>query len=317
MTLASLGRRGSASPRSQPGWTVWPRYCRDPPPRRRFAVGFHITSSTSSSANSRRARRSRGERLVNFASPRSAFSPVRSRDVVFHGSANAFTQLLGVPPASETDETLGEREIRRALARSGAEELDASEVDVIERVFDLDDTVVREVVVPRPDVVSVPADATMSDTGRSFSTKDTPAIRWSTPTTATRSSGSSTSRTCYGPARKATKTRLPAISPTRTGRPGDDSYQRPPVAVQTGPPADGRGHRRVGVAEGIATIEDVVEAVVGDRATSSMSTAANTPSASKATGATTPTAACHCRQRARRSVSTSTGTRSKPSVGWC
>jgi len=31
---------------------------------------------------------------------------------------------------------------------------------MIERVFDLDDTVVREVMVPRPDVVSVPADAT-------------------------------------------------------------------------------------------------------------------------------------------------------------
>jgi CBS domain containing-hemolysin-like protein len=84
--------------------------------------------------------------------------------VVFNGSANAFTQLLGVPPASETDETLGEREIRRVLARSGEEgNIDASEVDMIERVFDLDDTNVREVMVPRPDVVSVSADATLSD----------------------------------------------------------------------------------------------------------------------------------------------------------
>ncbi|MDT3436137.1 hemolysin family protein [Haloarcula sp. 1CSR25-25] len=84
--------------------------------------------------------------------------------VVFNGSANAFTQLLGVPPASETDETLGEREIRRVLARSGEEgNIDASEVDMIERVFDLDDTVVREVMVPGPDVVSVPADATLSE----------------------------------------------------------------------------------------------------------------------------------------------------------
>ncbi|KOX93733.1 hemolysin family protein [Haloarcula rubripromontorii] len=84
--------------------------------------------------------------------------------VVFNGSANAFTQLLGVPAASETDETLGEREIRRVLARSGEEgNIDAAEVDMIERVFDLDDTVVREVMVPRPDVVSVPASATLSD----------------------------------------------------------------------------------------------------------------------------------------------------------
>lgn len=84
--------------------------------------------------------------------------------VVFNGTANAFTQLIGVPPASESDETLGEREIRRVLAQSGEEgAIDASEVAMIERVFDLDDTLVREVMVPRPDVVSVPADASLAD----------------------------------------------------------------------------------------------------------------------------------------------------------
>ena len=80
--------------------------------------------------------------------------------VVFNGAANAFTSLLGVAPASESDETLGEREIRRVLARSGEEgDVDVAEVAMIERVFELDDTAVREVMVPLPDVVSVPADA--------------------------------------------------------------------------------------------------------------------------------------------------------------
>jgi CBS domain containing-hemolysin-like protein len=84
--------------------------------------------------------------------------------LVFNGAANAFTRLLGVPPASETEETLGEREIRRVLARSGeAGDIDVEEVAMIERVFDLDDVLVREVMVPRPDVVGVPADATLSD----------------------------------------------------------------------------------------------------------------------------------------------------------
>jgi len=84
--------------------------------------------------------------------------------VVFNGAANAFTRLLGVPPASEAEETLGEREIRRVLARSGEEgDIDVSEVAMIERVFDLDDMVVREVMVPRPDVVGVPADATLAE----------------------------------------------------------------------------------------------------------------------------------------------------------
>ncbi|AZH24838.1 hemolysin family protein [Haloplanus aerogenes] len=84
--------------------------------------------------------------------------------VVFNGAANAFTRALGVPPASETDETLGERELLRVLTRSGEEgDIDVAEVKMIERVFDLDDVVVREVMVPRPDVVSVPADASLSD----------------------------------------------------------------------------------------------------------------------------------------------------------
>ncbi|MUW15236.1 DUF21 domain-containing protein [Halorubrum sp. CBA1125] len=80
--------------------------------------------------------------------------------VVFNGTANAFTRLIGVPPASETDETLEEREIRRVLARAGeAGHVADAEVEMIEGVFDLDDTVVREVMVPRPDVVSLPADS--------------------------------------------------------------------------------------------------------------------------------------------------------------
>jgi CBS domain containing-hemolysin-like protein len=80
--------------------------------------------------------------------------------VVFNGTANRFTSLLGVPPASESEEALSEREIRMVLSRASDEgHVDASEVDMIERVFDLNDIVARDVMVPRPDVVSVPADA--------------------------------------------------------------------------------------------------------------------------------------------------------------
>lgn len=84
--------------------------------------------------------------------------------IVFNGTANAFTAMLGVPPASETDETLEEREIRRVLARSGdAGHVDEAEVEMIERVFELDDIVAREIMVPRPDVVTVPADASLAE----------------------------------------------------------------------------------------------------------------------------------------------------------
>ncbi|MEF8851903.1 MAG: hemolysin family protein [Haloarculaceae archaeon] len=84
--------------------------------------------------------------------------------VVFNGTANAVTTALGVPPASETDESLSEDEIRLVLGRAGeAGDLDAAEVEMIERVFDLDDVTAREVMVPRPDVVSVEPGASLSE----------------------------------------------------------------------------------------------------------------------------------------------------------
>jgi len=87
--------------------------------------------------------------------------------VVFNGTANAFTRLLGIPPASETEETLEEEELRMALSHSGREgHIDKAEVEMIEQVFELDDTVVREVMVPRPDVVSVPTDLPVADLRR-------------------------------------------------------------------------------------------------------------------------------------------------------
>jgi len=87
--------------------------------------------------------------------------------VVFNGTANAFTRLLGIPPASETEETLEEEEILMVLSHSGREgHIDKAEVEMIEQVFELDDTVLREVMVPRPDVVSVPADLPVADLRR-------------------------------------------------------------------------------------------------------------------------------------------------------
>jgi len=106
------------------------------------------------------------ERVSLFLAPpmKASYYVLYPGIVVFNGAANAFTRVLGVPPASETDETMEEREIRRVLARSGEEgHVETAEVDMIERVFDLDDTVVREVMVPGPDVVSVPTDMSVAE----------------------------------------------------------------------------------------------------------------------------------------------------------
>ena len=107
----------------------------------------------------------RTERLSLFLAPpmRLCYYLFYPGIVVFNGAANGFTGLLGVEPASESDETLGEAEIRRVLARSGeAGDVDPAEVAMIDRVFELDDIAVRQVMVPRPDVVSLPADATLA-----------------------------------------------------------------------------------------------------------------------------------------------------------
>ena len=84
--------------------------------------------------------------------------------IVFNGTANAFTKLLGVEPASETEETLDEEELLLILSRSGRQgEIDREEVEMIEQVFELDDMTARSVLIPRPDVVSVAPDTTLSE----------------------------------------------------------------------------------------------------------------------------------------------------------
>ena len=84
--------------------------------------------------------------------------------IVFNGTANLSTRLVGVAPASEADETHTEEEILAILTESGAAgEVDAEEVLMIRGVFDLDDTPVREIMRPRPDVTSVPADTPLPE----------------------------------------------------------------------------------------------------------------------------------------------------------
>jgi CBS domain containing-hemolysin-like protein len=103
----------------------------------------------------------RAERLALFIAPPMTFFYYLFYPglVVFNGAANGFTTLLGIPPASETEETLSEDEIRMVLSHAGkAGHVDAEEVEMIEQVFELDDVHARDVMVPQPDVASVPGD---------------------------------------------------------------------------------------------------------------------------------------------------------------
>ncbi|SEP83498.1 hemolysin family protein [Natrinema salaciae] len=84
--------------------------------------------------------------------------------IVFNGTANFFTRLIGVEPASERDESHSEDEILRIVAQSGEQgAVGMDEVEMVESVFDLGETVAREVMVPRPDVVTVRAEMPLSE----------------------------------------------------------------------------------------------------------------------------------------------------------
>jgi len=84
--------------------------------------------------------------------------------IVFNGTANFFTRLIGVAPASERDESHSQEEIIRIVSQSGQQgAVDMDEVEMIESVFDLGETPAREVMVPRPDVVTVDADMPLSE----------------------------------------------------------------------------------------------------------------------------------------------------------
>ena len=76
--------------------------------------------------------------------------------VVFNGTANAFVRLFGVPPASETEEEHSEEELRLIIGRSTRQGvLNTGEEHMLEPVFKLEDTSARQIMVPRPDVISL------------------------------------------------------------------------------------------------------------------------------------------------------------------
>jgi CBS domain containing-hemolysin-like protein len=83
---------------------------------------------------------------------------------LFNGTANAITRAFGIPPASEGEESHTEEEIRTLISQSTRQGfLEADESEMIGGVFELGDTTAREIMVPRPDVVSFSADTPLDD----------------------------------------------------------------------------------------------------------------------------------------------------------
>ncbi len=83
---------------------------------------------------------------------------------VFNGTANAITGALGVPPASEGDDTHSELEIRQLIAQSTEHGvLEKDEESRLRGVFNLEGTPAREIMIPRPDVVAIPEHLKLRD----------------------------------------------------------------------------------------------------------------------------------------------------------
>ena len=77
---------------------------------------------------------------------------------LFNGTANIFTRALGYPPASETEETHSEEELRMIIGQSAKQGvLEEDEEEMLKGVIELEETRAREIMVPRPNVVALPA----------------------------------------------------------------------------------------------------------------------------------------------------------------
>lgn len=84
--------------------------------------------------------------------------------IVFNGTAIAITSFFGVPPARETDESHSEAEIRSIIESSKEQGLvDSDEEKMIKRVFEFDDTQLKQVMIPEPDVISIEKGSTVKE----------------------------------------------------------------------------------------------------------------------------------------------------------
>ena len=102
----------------------------------------------------------RAERTSQFVAPFMKFFYYLFRPLVwlFNGVANAFVGLFGIPPASEIEERHTEEELHMLVRQSGRQGfLEEAEAARVKATFELDETAAREIMVPRHNVVTLPA----------------------------------------------------------------------------------------------------------------------------------------------------------------
>jgi CBS domain containing-hemolysin-like protein len=83
---------------------------------------------------------------------------------LFNGTANAFVRMFGVPPASAGEEAHSEEELRLIIGQSTDQGvLKEDEEGMLRAVIQLEETRAREIMVPRPNVESLPAEMRLEE----------------------------------------------------------------------------------------------------------------------------------------------------------
>ncbi|WP_307893758.1 hemolysin family protein [Bacillus swezeyi] len=78
---------------------------------------------------------------------------------VLNASARVLTGIFGLKPASEKDESHSEEELRILLSESyKSGEINPSEYRYVNKIFEFDNRIAKEIMVPRTEIASVPAD---------------------------------------------------------------------------------------------------------------------------------------------------------------
>lgn len=83
---------------------------------------------------------------------------------ILNGSARLLVRLLGLSPSSESEEAHSEEELRLILSNSyKSGEINASEMNFVNKVFEFDERVAKEVMVPRTEMICVFTDNTYEE----------------------------------------------------------------------------------------------------------------------------------------------------------
>ena len=182
---------------------------------------------------------------------------------VVNASTNFVLRPWGIRLGEEM-EAHSEEELRIMISSSTASGvLEPEERDYLNKVFDFGDRVAREIMVPRPDIEAIPSDAPLPElvdaavygryTRYPVYEEDLDHIL-----------GAVHVKDLFRAARESPEDFDIGRSSGVPGRTREQAHRGDPQRVPDPYAADGHRHRRVGSVEGLITIEDIVEEIVGE-----------------------------------------------------